>query len=68
MSNEKHEGIHRLSSALIEKNPKVFRLLLFSSNSVKELVKKSKITGTIVHRFAPSQSHRKSGLLLNQLG
>ena len=38
MSDEKHEGIRRLSSALIEKNPKVFQPLLFSSNSVKEHV------------------------------
>ena len=46
MSDEKHEEIRRLSSTLIEKNPKVFQPLLFSSNSVKEHVKKSKITGT----------------------
>ena len=47
MSDEKHEESHRLSSTLIEKkNPKVFQLLLFSSNPVKEHVKKSKITGT----------------------
>jgi len=46
MSYEKHEEIHRLSSTLIEKNPKVFRPLLFSSHSVKEHVKRSKITGT----------------------
>ena len=31
---------------LIEKNPKVFELLLFASNSVEEHVKNSKITGT----------------------
>jgi len=46
MSYEKHEEIHRLSSTLIEKNPKVFRPLLFSSHSVKEHVKRSKIMGT----------------------
>ena len=34
--DEKHEEIRRLSSALIEKNPKVYQPLLFSSNSVKE--------------------------------
>ena len=39
MSDEKHEEIRRLSSALIEKNPKVFQPLLFSSNSVKKHVK-----------------------------
>ena len=49
MSDEKHEEIRRLSSALIEKNPKVFQPLLFSSNSVKEhVIKKKKITGTSV--------------------
>ena len=36
MSDDKHEEIRRLSSALIEKNPKVYQPLLFSSNSVKE--------------------------------
>ena len=46
ISDEKHEEICRLSSTLIEKNPKVFQPLLFSSNSVKEHVKKGKITGT----------------------
>ena len=40
MSDEKHD-------TLIEKNPKVFQPLLFSSNSVKEhVIKKSMITGT----------------------
>ena len=34
--DEKHEEIRRLGSALIEKNPKVYQPLLFSSNSVKE--------------------------------
>ena len=47
MSDEKHEEIRRLGSALIEKNSKVFHPLLFSSNSVKEHVtKKSMVTGT----------------------
>ena len=46
MSDEKHEEIRRLSSTLIEKNPKVFQPFLFASNSVKEHVEKSKITGT----------------------
>ena len=36
MSDEKHEEIRRLSSSLIEKNPKVFEPLLFSSNSVED--------------------------------
>ena len=34
VSDEKHEEIRRLSSSLIERNPKVFEPLLFSSNSV----------------------------------
>ena len=46
LSDEKHEEIRRLSSALIEKNPKIFQPLHFSSNSVKKRVKTSKITGT----------------------
>ena len=48
MSDEQPEDIRWLSSALTEKNPKVFQPLLFSSNSVKKHVKKSKITGTWV--------------------
>ena len=75
MSDEKHEEIRRLSAALIEKNPKVFQPLVFSSNSVKEHLKKSKIMGTWSEtasllksdRFAPSRIHRKSGLFLNRL-
>ena len=39
MTDAKHEEIRRLSSTLIEKNPKVFQPPLFSSNSVKEHVK-----------------------------
>ena len=46
MSDEKHEEIPRLSESLFEKNPKVFELQLFFLNSLKDLVKKSKITGT----------------------
>ena len=45
MSDEQNEEIRLLSSTLTEKNPKVFQPLLFSSNSVKRHVKKSKITG-----------------------
>ena len=80
ISDKKHEEIRRLSSTLIEKNPKVFQPLLFSSNSLKEHVKKGKITGTwaetvdifscasllqrTICTFSMSQ---KSGLLLNRL-
>ena len=46
ISDEKHEEIPRSSDNLFEKNPKVFELQLFFSNSLKDLVKKSKITGT----------------------
>ena len=45
-SDKKHEEIRRLSSSLIEKNPKVFEPLFFARNSVEEHVKNSKITGT----------------------
>ena len=46
VSDEKHEEIRSLSSRLIKRNPKVFEPLLFSSNSVEDHVKNSKITGT----------------------
>ena len=46
VSDEKHKEIRRLSYSLIERNPKVFEPLLFSSNSVEDHVKNSKITGT----------------------
>ena len=71
MSDEQHKEIRRLSSDLIKKNPKVCQALLFSSNSVKEHVKKSKrsqalwqklSTYLVVHRCdrsAPSRRHKK---------
>ena len=46
VSDEKHEEIRCLSSRLIERNPKVFEPLLFSSNSMEDHVKNSKIRGT----------------------
>ena len=46
MSREKHEEIPGLSDSLFEINPKVFELPLFSSTSLNDLVRKSKITGT----------------------
>ena len=64
ISDEKHEEIPRSSDSLFEKNPKVFELQLFFSNSLKDLVKKSKITGTpaetvdissVVHRSLRDQ-------------
>ena len=45
ISDEKHEEIPRSSDSLFEKNPKVSELQLFSSNSSKDLVRKSKIAG-----------------------
>ena len=45
-SDKKREKVRRLSSNLIEKNPKVSEPLLFASNSVKERDKNNKITGT----------------------
>ena len=74
MSDEKHEEIRRLSSALIEKNPK-----FFSRNSSLRTLWRNMTTVEgrtcrhifkIVHRcdrFAPSRRRRKSVLLLNQL-
>lgn len=35
------------SGSLFEKNPKVFELLLFFSNSLEDLVRKSEITGAL---------------------
>ena len=77
----KHEEIRRLTSALIEKNPKVAvsaATLLFEF--CDDHVKKSKIAGTwadavyilciaayLSDRFALSRRHRKSGFLLNRL-
>ena len=40
-SDKKHEEIRRLSSSLIEKNPKVFEPLLFASNSLEGPLTKS---------------------------
>ena len=60
IGDEKHEEIPRSSDSLFEKNPKVFELQLFFSNSLKDLVRKCNITGTpaetvdissVVHRF-----------------
>ena len=45
ISNEKYEEISCSSDRLFEKNPKVSELQLFFSNSLKDLVRKSKITG-----------------------
>ena len=46
MRYEKHLEILGLSCSLIEKNTKVFDLLLFSTNSLEEHVKNNKITKT----------------------
>ena len=60
IGDEKHEEIPRSSDSLFEKNPKVFEPQLFFPNSLKDLVRKSNITGTpaetvdissVVHRF-----------------
>ena len=45
ISNEKYEEIPCSSDSLFEKNPKVSELQLFFSNSLKDLVRKSKISG-----------------------
>ena len=47
ISDEKHKEIPRSSDSLSEKNPKVFELQLFSLNSKEDLVRKSKIMGTL---------------------
>ena len=46
ISDDKHKEIRTLSSSSIERNPKVFEPLLFSSNSLEDHVKNSNITGT----------------------
>ena len=50
--DEKHAEIPKSSDSMFEKNPKVSELQLFFSNSMKDRVKKSKIT--------PGNSGRKS--------
>ena len=63
ISDEKHEEICTLSSSLIERKTKVFEPLLFSSNSVEDHVKNSKITGALAEtghlqlRIAPQATH-----------
>ena len=61
---KKHEEISSSSDSLFEKNPKVFELQFFFSNSLKDPVRKSKITGTpaanvdissVVHRSLSDQ-------------
>ena len=52
MSGENHEEIPRSSDALFENNPKVFELPLFSSTSLEDLVRKSKIMGWLVTYYA----------------
>ena len=60
MSGEKHEEIPKSSDSSFLNNPKVFELQLFSSTSLDDLVRKSKITGTlniysVLHRFLIKQ-------------
>ena len=64
ISDQKYEEIPRSSDSLFEKNPKVSEQQLFFSNSSKDLVRKSKITGipvetmeisSIVHRSLRDQ-------------
>ena len=50
--DEKHAEIPKSSDSMFEKNPKVSELQLFFSNSMKDRIKKSKIT--------PGNSGRKS--------
>ena len=55
ISDEKYEEIPRSSDSLFEKNPKVFEPSNFSLNSLEDLVRKSKITGTPAetgHKFS----------------
>ena len=81
MSREKHEEIPGLSDRLFEINPKVFELPLFSSTSLNDLVRKSKITGTpaetvdinsVVHRSLATHLYliscrRRKGPVLSRL-
>ena len=52
--DRKREEIRRLSSSFIEQHPQVFQPFLFSSSSVEEHVKESKITGTWKERSPPA--------------
>ena len=51
ISDEKHEEIFSSSDRLFDKNPKVFELQLFLSNSLKDLVPIS----SVVHRSLRDQ-------------
>ena len=57
--DEKHAEILKSSDSMFEKNPKVSELQLFFSNSMKDRVKKSKIT--------PGNSGRKSSVVHRSL-
>ena len=81
MSSEKQEEIPRLSDSLFENNPKVFELPLFTSTSLNDLVRRSKITGTpaetvdinsVVHRSLATHlyllsCHKREGPVLSRL-
>ena len=45
-SDEKYVEIYRSSESLLEKKLKVFKLTLFSTNVLEDLVRKSNFTGT----------------------
>ena len=45
-SDEKYVEIYRSSESLLEKKLKVFKLKLFSTNVLEDLVRKSNFTGT----------------------
>ena len=80
ISDEKYEEIPRSSDSLFEKNPKVFEPSNFSLNSLEDLVRKSKITGTpaetvdinsVVYRsfsdlFVPTYLRRRKSLILSR--
>ena len=81
MSSEKQEEIPRLSDRFFENNPKVFELPLFTSTSLNDLVRRSKITGTpaetvdinsVVHRSLATHlyllsCHKREGPVLSRL-
>ena len=52
MSGENHEEIPRSSDALFGNDPNVFELPLFSSTSLEDLVRNSKIMGWLVTYYA----------------
>jgi len=67
MRYEKHLEILGLSCSLIEKNTKVFELVLFSTNSLEGTRQEQQDPGNLGRNLGHIQRHRKNGSILNPL-